>query len=80
MVSSFNSLPSTVEKWKLGEKEQEKYVRYSEAFFVVVETKFLLSLHLATNSLGLGRLFYKSGHQLQNSRRHREQNGCNLEG
>ena len=43
-------------------------------FFVVVETKFLLSRHLATNSLGLGRLFYKSGHQLQNSRHHREQN------
>ena len=49
-------------------------------FFVVVETKFLLSRHLATNSLGLGRLFYKSGHQLQNSRRHGDQNGCNLEG
>ena len=49
-------------------------------FFVVVETKFLLSRHLVTNSLGLGRLFYKSGHHLQNSRRHGDQNGCNLEG
>ena len=28
--------------------------------------KFLLGHHLATNSFGLGKLFYKSSHQLQN--------------
>ena len=32
--------------------------------------KFLLGHHLATNSFGLGRLFYKSSRQLQNFRRH----------
>ena len=32
--------------------------------------KFLLGRHLATNSFGLGRLFYKSSRQLQNFRRH----------
>ena len=42
--------------------------------------KFLLSRHLATNSFGLGRLFYKSIHQLQNFRHHGDQNGCNLKG
>ena len=34
------------------------------------KVKFLLGGHLATNSVGLGRLFYKSSHQLQNFRRH----------
>ena len=34
------------------------------------ELKFLLGGHLATNSFGLGRLFYKSSRQLQNFRRH----------
>ena len=42
--------------------------------------KFLLGRHLATNSFGLGRLFYKSSRQLQNIRRHGDQNGHNLEG
>ena len=42
--------------------------------------KLLLSHHLATNSFGLGRLFYKSSRQLQNFRRHGVQNGPNLEG
>ena len=42
--------------------------------------KFLPSCHLATNSFGLGRLFYKSNRQLQNSRHHGDQNGRNLEG
>ena len=32
--------------------------------------KFSLGHHLATNSFGLGRLFYKSSRQLQNFRRH----------
>ena len=32
--------------------------------------KFLPSHHLATNSFGLGRLFYESSRQLRNSRRH----------
>ena len=35
---------------------------------------------MATNSFGFGRLFYKSSGQLQNFRRHSNQNGCNLEG
>ena len=34
----------------------------------------------ATNSFGLGRLFYKSSRQLQNFRRHGNQTGRNLEG
>ena len=42
--------------------------------------KFLLGRHLATNSFGLGRLFYKSSRQLQNFRCHGDQNGRNLEG
>ena len=42
--------------------------------------KFLLGHHLATNSFGLGKLFYKSSHQLQNFRCHGDQNGHNLEG
>ena len=42
--------------------------------------KFLLGHHLATNSFGLGRLFDKSSRQLQNFRRHGDQNGRNLEG
>ena len=42
--------------------------------------KLLLCHHLATNSFGLGRLFYKSSRQLQNFRRHGDQNGPNLEG
>ena len=42
--------------------------------------KFLPGGHLATNSSGLGRLFYKSSCQLQNFRRHGDQNGRNLEG
>ena len=42
--------------------------------------KFLLGRHLATNSFGLGRLFYKSSRQLQNFRHHGGQNGRNLEG
>ena len=42
--------------------------------------KFLLSCHLATNSFGLGRLFYKPSCQLQNLRCHGDQNGRNLEG
>ena len=32
--------------------------------------KFLVGCHLATNSFGLGRLFYKSSRQLQNFRHH----------
>ena len=40
----------------------------------------MLGHHLATNSFGLGRLFYKSSRQLQNFRRHGDQNGPNLEG
>ena len=42
--------------------------------------KFLLGRHLATNSFSLGRLFYKSSHQLQNFKCSRNQNGWNLEG
>ena len=42
--------------------------------------KFLLGRHLATNSFGLGRLFYKSSRQLQNFRCYGDQNGRNLEG
>ena len=42
--------------------------------------KFLLVRHLATKSFGLGRLFYKSSRQLQNFRRHGDQNGPSLEG
>ena len=43
--------------------------------------KFLLGCHLATNSFGLGRLFYKSSWQLQTFKCHGNQNGCNyLEG
>ena len=42
--------------------------------------KSLLGHHLATNPFGLGRLFYKSIRQLQNLRRHGDQDGCNLEG
>ena len=42
--------------------------------------KLLLGHHLATNSFGLGRLFYKSSCQLQNFRHHGNQNGPNLEG
>ena len=42
--------------------------------------KLLLGHHLATNSFGLGRLFYKSSCQLQNFRHHGDQNGPNLEG
>ena len=42
--------------------------------------KFLLGRHLATNSFGLGRLINKSSRQLQNFRRHGDQNGRNLEG
>ena len=42
--------------------------------------KFLPCRHLATNSFGLGRLFYKSSRQLQNFRSHGDQNGHNLEG
>ena len=42
--------------------------------------KLLLCHHLATNSFGLGRRFYKSSRQLQNFRRHGDQNGPNLEG
>ena len=42
--------------------------------------KFLLGHHLATNSFGLGRPFYRSRPQLQNFRRHGDQKGPNLEG
>ena len=42
--------------------------------------KFWLICHLATNSFGLGRLFYKSSRQLQNFRRHGDQNGRKMEG
>ena len=42
--------------------------------------KFFLGCHLATNSFGLGRPFYKSSCQLQNFRRHGNQNGRYLEG
>ena len=42
--------------------------------------QFLHGRHLATNSLGLGRLFYKSSRQLQNFRRHGDQYGRKLEG
>ena len=43
--------------------------------------KVLLSRHLATNSFGLGRLFYKkSSRHLQHYRHHGDQNGRNLEG
>ena len=42
--------------------------------------KFLLGRHLATNSFGLGRLFYKSSCKLQNFRHQGDQNGPNLEG
>ena len=42
--------------------------------------KFLLGRHLATNSFGLGGPFYKSSRQLQNFRRHGDQNGCYLGG
>ena len=42
--------------------------------------KFLLGRHLATNSFGLGKLFYKSSHQLQNVRHYGDQNSHNLEG
>ena len=42
--------------------------------------KFLLGHYLATNSFGLGRLFYKSSRQLQNFTRYGDQNGPNLEG
>ena len=42
--------------------------------------KFSLGHHLATNSFGLGRPFYKSSCQLQNFRCHHNQNGRNLEG
>ena len=42
--------------------------------------KLLLGHYLATNSFGLGRLFYESSRQLQNFRRHGDQNGPNLEG
>ena len=42
--------------------------------------KFLLGHHLATNSFGLGRPFYKASRQLQNFRCHHNQNGRNLEG
>ena len=41
---------------------------------------FLLGRHLATNSFGLGRPYYKSSRQLQNFRRHGDQNGRYLEG
>ena len=41
---------------------------------------FLLGRHFATNSFGLGKLFYKSSRQLQNFRRYGDQNGHNLEG
>ena len=42
--------------------------------------KFLLGCHLASNSFGLWRLFYKSSRQLPNFRGHGDQNGHNLEG
>ena len=42
--------------------------------------KFWLRRHLTTDSFCLGRLLFKSSHQLQNFRRHGDQNGCNLEG
>ena len=42
--------------------------------------KLLLGHHLASNSFGVGRLFYKSSCQLQNFRRHGDQNGPSLEG
>ena len=35
---------------------------------------------MVTSSFGLGRLFYKSSHQLQNFRHHGDQTGHNLEG
>ena len=41
--------------------------------------KFLLGRHLATNSFGLGRLFFNnSSRKLQNFRRHGNQHGRNL--
>jgi len=42
--------------------------------------KFWHCCHLTTNSFSLGRLLCKSTRQLQNFRRHGDQNGCNLEG
>ena len=45
-----------------------------------LQVKVLLGCHLATNSFGLGRPFYKSSGQLQNFRCHCNQNGRNLEG
>ena len=42
--------------------------------------KFLLGRHMATNSFGVGRLFYKSSRQLQKFSRHGDQNACNSDG
>ena len=52
----------------------------SQHFIQPSKLKFLLGCHMATNSFGLGRPFYKSSCQLQNFRHHGNQNGRNLEG
>ena len=52
----------------------------SQHFIQPFKLNVLLGCHLATNSFGLGRPFYKSSRQLQNFRHHGNQNGRNLEG
>ena len=57
-----------------------KLLRPFSLYFQPSKLKFLLDRHLATHSFGLGRLFYKSSHQLQNFRRRGDYNARNLEG
>ena len=57
-----------------------KLLRPFSLYFQPSKLKFLLDRHLATYSFGLGRLFYKSSHQLQNFRRRGDYNARNLEG
>ena len=55
-------------------------VKHNIRFYITDQpSKFLLRHHLASKSFGLGRLYCKSSHQVQNFRHHGDQNGRNLE-
>ena len=69
--------------WISRVRDRAKYQKpwlVKEGMVQPCKLKFLLSFHLATYSVGLGRLFYKPSCQLQNLRCHGDQNGRNLEG
>ena len=69
-------LPLSLSRTRVSTKLLQPFSLY----FQPSKLKFLLDRHLATYSFGLGRLFYKSSHQLQNFRQSGDYNARNLEG